>query len=48
MITAQIYELNMFRDRKIYQNRRVQPGLCNKIRDEALSHNKSGSLISKA
>ena len=26
----------------------LKPGLCNKIRYEALSHNKSGSLASKA
>ena len=26
----------------------VKPGLCNKIRDEALTHHKSGSLAPKA
>ncbi len=25
-----------------------KPGLCDRVRDEALSHNKSGSLDSKA
>ena len=27
---------------------RFEPGLCNKIHDADLSHNKSGSLASKA
>ena len=26
----------------------IEPGLCNRVRDEALNHNKSGSLTSKA
>ena len=38
ILTDQMYEIDSF----------IEPGLCNKIRDEALTHHKSGSLASKA